>query len=164
MKKKAPAREPVHHTVLHGLHPEHVEGAMCRAAELNHGRRLTSELDEMWRDARSQANPRRVWHTINPHSGQILAHVFERRQAPVFLQRQVLVEPCGMTRYDTDGWGAYERHLDPDKQRVGKDNTQKMASTHLPLRTRITRLVRRTNWCSKTDHRHDLVLGLCIHC
>ena len=54
-----------------------------------------------------------------------------------------------MTCYDTDGWGAYERHLDPDKQRVGKDNTQKMASTHLPLRTRITRLVRRTIWCSR---------------
>jgi len=154
----------VHYTVLHVLHPEHVEGAICRAAELNHGRRLTSELDERWRDARSPANPKWVWHTIDPHSGHILAHVFERRQDTVFLQRQVLLEPCGMTRYDTDGWGAYERHLDPDKQRVGKDNTQKMASTHLPRRTLITPLVRRTIWCSKTDHLYDLVLGLCIHC
>jgi insertion element IS1 protein InsB len=117
----------------------------------------------MWRDARSQANPKWVWHTIDPHSGHVVAHVFERRQDTVFLQL-LLLEPCGMTRYDTDGWGAYERHLDPDKQRVGKDNTQTMASTHLPLRTRITRLVRRTIWFSKTDHRHDLVLGLCIHC
>ena len=59
---------------------------------------------------------------------------------------QVLLEPCGMTRYDTDGWGAYARHIDPDKPRVSTDNTQKMASTHLPLRTRMTRLVRRTIW------------------
>ena len=153
----------MHHAVLHVLHAEHVEVEMCRAAELDHRCGLTSEPDEMWRYARSQANPRRLWHAIDPHSGHGVAYVFERRQDTVLLQLPVLLEPCGMTRYDTDGWGAYERHIDPEKQRVGKDNTQKMASTHLHLRTRITRLVRRTICFSKTDHLHDLVLGLCIH-
>jgi insertion element IS1 protein InsB len=163
LHKKAPAREHVHHPVLHVLHPEHVDGAMRRAAEMNHGRGLTSALDERWRDARSQVNPRWVGHTSDPHSSHILAHVCERRQDTVLLQLSVLLEPCGMTRYDTDGWGAYERHLDPDKQRVGKDNTQTMARTHLPLRPRLTRVVRRTIWFSTTDHRHDRALGLGIH-
>jgi len=131
---------------VHVLHPEHVEGAMCRAAELDHRRGLTSELDDMWRDACSQANPRWFWHVIDPHSGHVVAYVCERRQDTVFLQLQVLLEPCAMTRYDTDGWGAYARHIDPDKPRVSTDNTQKMASTHLPLRTRMRRLVRRTIW------------------
>jgi insertion element IS1 protein InsB len=69
----------------------------------------------------------------------------------VFLQRQALLEPFGMTRYDTEGWGAYERHIDAAQHRVGKEHTQKIESKHIKLRTRIKRLVRRTicfsnNW------------------
>ena len=66
----------------------------------------------------------------------------------------------GITRYYTDGWGAYERHLDADKHRVGKDNTQKIENKHINLRTRIKRLVRRTLCFSKTEQMHDLVIGL----
>ena len=76
------------------------------------------------------------------------------------IQLQELLEPFGITRYYTDGWGAYERHIDADKHRVGKDNTQKIESKHINLRTRIKRLVRRTICFSKTEHRHDLVMGL----
>src|SRR5436190_21866126 len=72
-------------------------------------------------------------------------------------------EPFGITRYYTDGWGAYERHIDADKHQVGKDNTQKIESKHINLRTRIKRLVRRTICFSKTDHMHDLVIGLFIN-
>jgi insertion element IS1 protein InsB len=136
---------------------------MCRAEELDHRRGLPSELDERWSEARSKANLRWLWHAIDHHSGHVVAYVFERRQDPVFLQRQVLLEPFGMTRYDTDGWGAYERHIDPEKPRVGQDNPQKIVSTHLHLRARITRAVHRTIGFSKTDHRHDRVMGLFIH-
>jgi hypothetical protein len=38
-----------------------------------------------------------------------------------------------------------------------------LLSTHLHLRTRITRAVRRTIGFSKTNHLHDLVMGLFIH-
>ena len=96
---------------------------------------LTAELDEMWSDVRSKANPRWLWHAIDHHSGQVLAYVFGRRQDTVFLQRQALLEPFGIPRYDTDGWGAYERHIDTEQHRVGKDNTQKIASKHMNLRT-----------------------------
>jgi hypothetical protein len=37
------------------------------------------------------------------------------------------------------------------------------SSKHINLRTRIKRLVRRTICFSKTERRHDLVLGLFIH-
>jgi len=43
---------------------------------------------------------------------------------------------------------------------VGKENTQKIESKHINLRTRIKRLVRRTICFSKTTTMHDLVIGL----
>ena len=67
-----------------------------------------------------------------------------RRKDSVFLKLQELLEPFGITKYDTDGWGAYERHIDAEKHQVGKENTQKIERKPINLRTRIKRLVRRT--------------------
>jgi insertion element IS1 protein InsB len=89
--------------------------------------------------------------------------VFGRRQDDGFLKRQQLLKPFGITKFYTDGWGASERHLDAEQHQVGKENTQKIESKHINLRTRIKRLVRRTRCCSKTERRHDLVLGLFLN-
>src|SRR4029453_16376402 len=72
----------------------------------------------------------------------------------------VLLEPFGLTRFYTDHWGAYTRHLDPDVHSPGKRNTQKIERQHLTLRARIKRLVRKTICFSKTIQMHDIVLGL----
>ena len=76
------------------------------------------------------------------------------------MRLQELLEPFGITKYDTDGWGAYARHIDAEQHHVGKENTQKIESKHINLRTRIKRLVRRTMCFSKTEQMHDLVIGL----
>ena len=89
--------------------------------------------------------------------------MFGRRRDTVFLKQKALLEPFDITRYYTDGWGAYDRHLDADNHRVGKDKTQKIESKHINLRTRIKRLVRRMICFSKTDRMHDLVIGLFIN-
>src|SRR6267378_2031236 len=73
------------------------------------------------------------------------------------LKLQQLLEPFGITKFYTDGWGAYERHIDAETHQVGKENTQKIESKHINLRTRIKRLVRRTLCFSKTEQMHDLV-------
>ena len=39
----------------------------------------------------------------------VLAYVFGRRKDEVFLKLKSLLEPFVIMRYDTDGWGAYER-------------------------------------------------------
>ena len=39
---------------------------------------------------------------------------------------KALLEPFGITRYFTDGWGAYERHVEAEQHTVGKANTQKI--------------------------------------
>ena len=90
-------------------------------------------------------------------------YVFGRRKDEVFLRLQVLLKPFGITKFYTDGWGAYERHLDAEQHDVGKENTQKIESKHSNLRTWIKRLVHRTLCFSKTEHRHDLVIGLFIN-
>ena len=59
--------------------------------------------------------------------------------------------------------GAYERHIDPAQHHVGKENTQRIESKHINLRTRIKRLMRRTICFSKTTTMHDLVLSLFIN-
>ncbi len=100
---------------------------------------------------------------MDHHTGKVLAYVFGRRKDAVFLRPQQLLEPCGITKFSTDGWGAYERHIDAAKHRVGKENTQKIESKHINLRTRIKRLVRRTICFSKTERMHDLVIGLFIN-
>ncbi len=145
------------------MKPEQVTVEMCRSEELDRRRGLTSELDEMWRYVRSKANPRWLWHAIDHHTGKVLAYVFGRRQDKVFLQRKTLLAPFGITKFYTDGWGAYERHLDAETHHVGKENTQKIESKHINLRTRINRLVRRTMCFSKTERMHDLVVGLFIN-
>ena len=89
--------------------------------------------------------------------------MFGRRQDEVFLPLKALLEPFGITPYDTDSWGAYERHLEAEQHTVGKDNTQQIESKHSGLRTRMKRLVRRTICFSKTERMHDLVIGLFIN-
>jgi len=153
----------VNQSVLQYLHPEQVEVEIWRADALEVRRGLSSELDEMWSYVRSKANPRWLWHAIDHHTGQVLAYVFGRRQDTVFLALKALLEPFGITRYFTDGWGAYERHVEAEQHTVGKANTQKIESKHINLRTRIKRLVRRTICFSKTERMHDLVIGLFIN-
>jgi insertion element IS1 protein InsB len=140
-----------------------VEVEICRADMLAQRRGLTSELDEMWSYVDKKAEPRWLWPAIDHHRGTVLAYVFGRRQDAVFLQLQALPEPFGITRFSTDGWGAYERHLDPAQHTVGKQYMQAIESKHINLRTRIKRLVRRTICFSKTTTRHDLVIGLFIN-
>jgi insertion element IS1 protein InsB len=89
--------------------------------------------------------------------------VFGQRKDEVFLRLQERLKPFGSTKFSTDGWGAYERHLDAEQHRVGQENTQKIESKHINLRTRIKRLVRRTICFSKTEHMHDRVIGLFIN-
>ena len=81
----------------------------------------------------------------------------------VFLQLKALLEPFGLTRYYTEHWGAYTRHLDPDVPSPGKRNTQKIERKHLTLWTRIKRLVRKTICFSKTTQMHDIVIGLFVN-
>jgi insertion element IS1 protein InsB len=144
-EKKEPELDQVHQAVVQPLPPEHVEVELWRAdaLEVRHG--LSAERDEMWSYVQSTAHPRWWGHAMDHHTGKVLASVFGRRQDTVFRERQALLEPFGITRSCTDGWGAYERPLDAAQHQVGKAYTQKIESKHLPLRTRIKPRFRTTH-------------------
>jgi transposase-like protein len=78
LKKKEPALESVHTTLLSLLHPDEVTVHIARAGE--------AELDEMWSYVRRKSNPRWLWHAMDHHTGAVLASVFGRRQDAGFLK------------------------------------------------------------------------------
>jgi insertion element IS1 protein InsB len=122
-----------------------------------------AEVDEMWSFVGKKQGPRWLWHALDHHTGKVLAYVFGRRQDAVFVKLKALLKPFGITRYYTDCWGAYRRHLDAEEHRPGKRNTQKIERKHLTLRTRIKRLTRKTMCFSKSTQLHDIVIGLFIN-
>ena len=101
----------------------------------------------------------------HPFPINVLAPHFWLRypELTLFLELKALLEPFGVTRFYTDDWGAYKRHLPSEQQVVGKANTQKIERKHLTLRTRIKRLVRKTICFSKLEIMHDIVIGLFIN-
>jgi insertion element IS1 protein InsB len=145
----------VNQPLLQGLHPSHVEVLLQRVGE--------AEVDEMWSFVGKKKEPRWLWHAIDHGTGKVLAYVFGRRKDEVFLQLKALLTPFGLTRYYTDSWGAYERHLAPEVHSPGKRNTQQIERKHLTLRTRIKRLARKTICFSKSIELHDIVIGLFIN-
>jgi insertion element IS1 protein InsB len=117
----------------------------------------------MWSFVGSKQQQRWLWHGIDHSSGEVLAYVLASHADEAFLKLKSLLEPFGIMQFYTDGWGAYERHLDSSLHTVGKRNTQKIERKHLTLRTRVKRLARKTICFSKSVFMHDLVIGLFIN-
>ena len=127
------------------------------------GRRQEAEMDEMWSFVQSKKQQRWLWHALDHASGKILAYVLAPQEDSAFVQLKALLQPFGITRFFTDGWGSYQRYLDQQVHTIGKSNTQKIERKHLTLRTRIKRLARKTICFSKSIEMHDLVIGLFIN-
>jgi insertion element IS1 protein InsB len=140
---------------MHQLNPSDVDVMISRANE--------AEVDEMWSFVGKKQDQRWLWHAIDHWTGEVLAYVFGRRTDEVFLQLKALLEPYGIRRFQTDYWGAYTRHLEPDVHNPGKRNTQRIERKHLTLRTRIKRLARKTICFSKSIQMHDIVIGLFVN-
>jgi insertion element IS1 protein InsB len=145
----------VNHPLIECLLPSHVEVVLQRVD--------AAEVDEMWSFVGKKKEPRWLWHALDHRTGKVLAYVFGRRTDEVFVKLKTWLEPFGITRYYTDHWGAYERHLAPEVHSPGKRNTQQIERKHLTLRTRIKRLVRKTICFSKSIVLHDIVIGLFIN-
>jgi IS1 family transposase len=122
-----------------------------------------AEMDEQWSFVGSKSNQRWLWYAVDHATNIVLAYVFGKRKDEVFKELKALLEPFGISRYYTDDWGAYERHLEADKHQVGKRNTQKIERKNLNFRTWIKRLTRKTICFSKLEILHDTVIGLLIN-
>jgi insertion element IS1 protein InsB len=152
-----PALKAVNEARLTQLEPKQIIVRLCQWEDVE------VEADEMWSFVASKAQQRWLWHAIDHHTGEILAYVLAAHEDEAFGKLKGLLEPLGITQFYTDGWGAYERLLDPAKHTVGKRNTQKIERKHLTLRTRIKRLTRKTICFSKSVLMHDAVIELFIN-
>jgi insertion element IS1 protein InsB len=119
LRKKEAVLESVNSALLRTLNPDEVTVDIEPAGE--------AEMDEMWSFVGKKKEPRWLWHAIDHATGAVLTYVFGRRKDEVFLRLKVLLEPFGLTRFYTDHWGAYTRHLDPEVHGPGKRHTQKIA-------------------------------------
>ena len=97
----------------------------------------------MWSLVGSKKQPRWLWEALDYHTGRVLVYVFGRREDRAFLKLKGLLVQFGIRRFYTDGWGAYQRHLDPTQHGVSKQATHQVERKHLTLRTRIKGLVRK---------------------
>jgi insertion element IS1 protein InsB len=121
------------------------------------------ELDEQWSFVQNKGDQRWLWHAIDRATNTVLAYVIGPRTDAVFEELYELLKPFHITRYYTDGWGAYQRILPSAKHTVTKRETQRIERKHLTFRTRIKRLARKTICFSKSVEMHDAVLGLFIN-
>jgi insertion element IS1 protein InsB len=124
---------------------------------------LEVELDEMQSFVGDKEAARWLWHALDRHTGHIVAYVVGSRADNAFLELKALLGPFGVTRYYSDKWGAYRRHLPAEQHTVGKRYLQKIERKHLTLRTRLKRLTRQTLCFSRSIEMHDLVIGLFIN-
>jgi insertion element IS1 protein InsB len=82
-----------------------------------------AEMDEMWSFVSDKGHQRWLWHSIDHHSGAILAYVLGTHTDTVFVKLKQLLAPFGITRFYTDDWGTYQRNLLPEQHTTGKENT-----------------------------------------
>lgn len=150
---------PVNQSVLATLEPTQTIVRLCLAEDPD----LEAEVDEMWSFVQSKAQQRWLWWAIDHATGQVLAYTLADHRDHAFITLKGLLEPFGILHFYSDGWGAYERHIEPAFHTVGKQNTQKIERKHLTLRTRIKRLARKTICFSKSILMHDGVIGLFIN-
>ena len=93
----------------------------------------------MWSFVGAKEKARWLWQAIDHPTGRVLAYVMGTRKDAVFLKLKALLAPLGITHYDMDKAGVYQRHLPPEQHTVGKLTMQKIERKHLPLRTRLKR-------------------------
>ena len=140
-----------------------VEGGGPDAMMVEIRRVEAAEVDEMGSFVGSKAPQRWLGHAIDHLTGVVLAYAFGSRADEVFLELQKLLKPFGLEHFYTDAAGVYARHLPVAAHSVGKVHPQQIERKHLPLRTRIKRLARKTICFSKSVCMHDTVVGLLVN-
>jgi insertion element IS1 protein InsB len=70
-----------------------------------------AELDEMGSFVGCKQHPRWLRGALDHQTGKILAYTFGRREDRALLHLTAFLEPFGIRRFYTDGWGAYRRHV-----------------------------------------------------
>lgn len=105
LRQQAAALESVNPARRRPLKPAEMAVDSQRAGE--------AARDERWCCGGKTGPPRGLGQALAPHPGAVLASGVGRRNDAGLLPRQARREPVGLTRGETDHWGASTRQLDP---------------------------------------------------
>ena len=119
-------------------------------------------MDEQWSYVQNKQEQRWLWYALDKVSSKVVAYTFGTRADSTLKSLLEKLKGFKIILYFTDGWGSYERLLDPQKHIVGKRYTQKIERCNLNFRTRVKRLARKTICFSKSSEIHDKVIGTII--
>lgn len=86
-------------------------------------------MTEMWSFVQSKQQPRWLWQAVDHTTGEVLAYVPNTREDRAFLELKALLQPFGIQHFYTDGWRAYERHLNV-KQATYRNGTKKSSKLY----------------------------------
>ncbi|KTD10841.1 IS1 transposase [Legionella gratiana] len=78
------------------------------------------ELDEQWSFVGNKSNQRWLWLALNHYNSEVLAYTFGDRTDEAYNRLKQLLRPFNITKYFTDGLGAYQRLLPYELHEEGK--------------------------------------------
>lgn len=125
--------------------------------------RTDAEADELWSYVGRKKNQRRTWYAVERNTGVILARHNGRRTDKSCSLLMEKLSGFPVTRYYTDDWQSYRKHIPPSKHIVGKADTWRIERRNLNFRTHLKRLNRKTICFSKDEKIHDNVIGMYIN-
>lgn len=100
-----------------------------------------------------------LWYACNTKTGGVLAYTFGPRNDETCRERSALLTPFCTGMITSDDRGSYAREVPEEKHLTGKIFTQRIERNNLPLRTRISRLARKTICFLRSVETHEKVIG-----
>ncbi len=121
------------------------------------------EADEFWSYVGRKNSQRRAWYAVGRKTGVILVWHNGRRTDENCSRLMAKLSTFPVTRYYTDDWQSYRKHIPASEHLVGKADTWRIERRNLNFRTHIKRLNRKTICFSKNAKIHDNVIGMYIN-
>jgi insertion element IS1 protein InsB len=147
-----------------GISPNTVlEALRAEAAEVPEPEVSDLELDEFWSFVGAKKRQRWTWAACSRRRRKVVAFVNGRRTDRSCERLLEKLRGCRVTRYHSDDWQSYRKHMPPKRHHVGKEGTRHIERRNLDFRLRLKRLERRTSCFSKSDELHDAAVKLHIH-
>lgn len=118
------------------------------------------QLDEMWSFVGKKKNKVWIWVVYEPDSKQIIAYHMGRRnlRAAQALWAKIPEEMRQHCYIETDSWEAFRTIIPFEKHWIGKTYTFYIESLFSAVRSRVSRLVRKSKSFSKKLENHEAAI------
>ena len=114
------------------------------------------QLDELWSFSGNKKNKQWIWIAYDPHLQVTLAcHIGKRGKEDAQKLWDKIPQKLKHLDFETDYWKAYEAIIPEQQHKVGKQYTYFIEGFNAKIRTRCSRLVRRSLAFSKNEYWHE---------